>query len=118
MPVESDKVSVLSTASTLSDSSDTKTLVEHEGISADVTGKEKTESSEKSGSIEPSKPAYAQPTISKTTLEKPARASVSSKGLEPFLYANWGWGGPPCIDFPTAELRREREEWEKAKKSG
>ena len=117
MPVDSDKVSVLSTASTLSDSSETDTLVEYEAISADITGKEKTESSEKSGSTEPPKPARAQPTTFKSASEKPARASVSSKGLEPFLYANWGWGGPPCIDFPTAELRREREEWEKEKKS-
>lgn len=110
MPVDSEKMSVSSSATTLSDKSSTDTLVELEALNGAATGKEKVDSAEKSGSNDPS-------TTAKAIFEKPARAHASSKGLEPFLYANWGWGGPPCIDFPDAELRRERKKWEDEKKS-
>ena len=111
MPADSDKVSVSSSATTLSDKSSTETLVGHEALNGAATSEKKTDSAEKSGSNEPS-------TAAKSTFEKkPARAHVSSKGLDPFLYANWAWGGPACIDFPDAELRRERKKWEDEKKS-
>ena len=122
MPADSDQTSITSSASTLSGNS-TDTLVEDEAIDDAAMGEEKTDSAEKSGNTEPPEPAHAQHTTAKTTSEKPAggksaHIANSSKGLEPFLYANWGWGGPPCIDFPTAEMRRERQKWEKEKRSG
>ena len=63
-------------------------------------------------------PSTAKTSRSKPAAGRSAEVSSSNKGLEPFLYANVGWGRPPCIDFPTAEMRRERQKWEQEKKSG